>query len=79
MQKWWQSPGKRGRLTAAPELLKERLSQLELFLHDDHMGLPPLIRGGLVHVEFEAIHLFFGRRRKARALHLWTTVKSRIA
>jgi Fic family protein len=34
------------------------LGALELFLHDKSTNLPPLIRAGLTHVQFETIHPF---------------------
>ena len=42
---------------------------LELFLHDQDAGLPPLIRAGLAHVQFETIHPFLdGNGRVGRLL-----------
>ena len=36
----------------------ECMGELEKFLHEDHRELPPLIKAGLVHVQFETIHPF---------------------
>ena len=51
----------------APET-KEALRSLESYLHD-RSGLPPLIRLGLIHYQFEAIHPFLdGNGRVGRLL-----------
>ncbi len=51
-----------------PEVLA-CLGQLELFIHDPGTDLPPLIRAGLVHVQFETIHPFLdGNGRVGRLL-----------
>jgi Fic family protein len=41
-----------------PNHLEDCLDAFERFLHDDDVGLPPLIRAGLAHVQFETIHPF---------------------
>jgi len=52
-----------------PNLLDEALSALERFLHSDNPALPPLIRAGLAHVQFETIHPFLdGNGRLGRLL-----------
>ena len=62
-------PGNAVFVPPPPELLDECLSQFELFLHDEQMGLPMLIRAGLVHVQFETIHPFLdGNGRLGRLL-----------
>ena len=45
------------------------MTALEKFLNDRHDGLPPLIRAGLAHVQFETIHPFLdGNGRVGRLL-----------
>lgn len=61
---------------APPELLLEALSAWETFLHARD-GLPPLIRLGLIHYQFEALHPFLdgngrvGRLLLALLLNAW--------
>ena len=52
----------------APEA-HEAISELEKFLHADDDYLPPLVRAGLAHVQFETIHPFLdGNGRIGRML-----------
>lgn len=52
-----------------PDRLEECLDALEHFLHGDDPALPPLIRAGLAHVQFETIHPFLdGNGRLGRLL-----------
>ena len=52
-----------------PNQLDECLDALERFLHSEDAALPPLIRAGLAHVQFETIHPFpDGNGRTGRAL-----------
>lgn len=45
------------------------LSAFEKFIHDDRAGLPPLVKAGLLHVQFESIHPFLdGNGRVGRLL-----------
>jgi Fic family protein len=52
-----------------PNRLDECLDALERFLHSEDSALPPLIRAGLAHVQFETIHPFLdGNGRLGRLL-----------
>jgi Fic family protein len=52
-----------------PNRLDECLDALERFLHSEDAALPPLIRAGLAHVQFETIHPFLdGNGRLGRLL-----------
>lgn len=52
-----------------PDRLDECLDAFERFLHLDDPGLPPLIKAGLAHVQFETIHPFLdGNGRLGRLL-----------
>lgn len=52
-----------------PNALSNCLGAFERFLHTDDVGLPPLIRAGLAHVQFETIHPFLdGNGRLGRLL-----------
>jgi Fic family protein len=49
--------------------LMETLGALERFIHADTPGIPPLIKAGLMHVQFESIHPFLdGNGRLGRLL-----------
>jgi Fic family protein len=51
-----------------PHLVPDLLGQLEEYLHGDD-GLPPLVRAGLVHAQFESIHPYLdGNGRLGRLL-----------
>jgi Fic family protein len=52
-----------------PHRLDECLGAFECFLHSDDPAMPPLIRAGLAHVQFETIHPFLdGNGRLGRLL-----------
>jgi Fic family protein len=52
-----------------PDRLNECLDSFEKFLHVDDSALPPLIKAGLAHVQFETIHPFLdGNGRLGRLL-----------
>ena len=61
-------PGNAAFVPPPPQLLAQALSDLEHYIHaDDH--LPPLIRSGLLHVQFETIHPYLdGNGRIGRLL-----------
>ena len=62
-------PGNAAFVPPPPEHVMECMGELETFLHAEHTGLPPLIRAGLVHVQFESIHPFLdGNGRLGRLL-----------
>jgi len=52
-----------------PQHVLDLMSDLEAFLHETDSGLPPLIKAGLAHVQFETIHPFLdGNGRLGRLL-----------
>lgn len=52
-----------------PAEMHEALDRLERFLHEEASGLPPLLKAGLIHVQFETIHPFLdGNGRIGRLL-----------
>jgi Fic family protein len=64
-------PGNAVFVPAPPEHVTSLLADLERFIHqeDTHDTLPPLVRIGLVHVQFETIHPFLdGNGRIGRLL-----------
>ncbi len=61
-------PGNATFVPPPPHLVASLLSDLERYIHRDD-GLPPLIRAGLVHVQFETIHPYLdGNGRIGRLL-----------
>ena len=61
-------PGNAAFVPPPPHRLPELLTRFELAIHRD-MDLPPLIRAGLLHVQFETIHPFLdGNGRLGRLL-----------
>ena len=62
---WRNTPWKR---CVHPVVVSDSLSALERWIHDDD-PLPPLVRAGLAHVQFETIHPFLdGNGRIGRLL-----------
>ena len=62
-------PGNAAFVPPPPERVMECMGDLEKFLHDDRPDLPPLVKAGLVHVQFETIHPFLdGNGRLGRLL-----------
>lgn len=61
-------PGNAAFVPPPPQALPELLSALEAYVHADD-ALPPLVRTGLVHVQFESIHPYLdGNGRIGRLL-----------
>jgi len=61
-------PGNASFVPPPPDRLGELLSEFEHFIHDDS-DLPPLIRIGLLHVQFETLHPYLdGNGRLGRLL-----------
>lgn len=49
--------------------LQELMSDMELFIHNDNISVPHLVRAGIIHYQFEAIHPFLdGNGRIGRML-----------
>jgi len=62
-------PGNALYVPPPPHEVMSCLDGLERFIHDESTDLPPLIRAGLVHVQFETIHPFLdGNGRVGRLL-----------
>ena len=62
-------PGNAHFVPPPPDHLNDCLDAFERFLHTDDASLPPLIRAGLAHVQFETIHPFLdGNGRLGRLL-----------
>ena len=62
-------PGNAIYVPPPPQLLMQSLGQFEKFIHEDAPPLPPLIKAGLLHVQFESIHPFLdGNGRLGRLL-----------
>tara|TARA_R110000772_G_scaffold193536_1_gene304448 strand:- start:14 stop:1189 length:1176 start_codon:yes stop_codon:yes gene_type:complete len=52
-----------------PHLVEDLMRDLERFLHEEDSGLPPVIKAGLAHVQFETVHPFLdGNGRLGRLL-----------
>lgn len=62
-------PGNASYVPPPPENVRELLSDLESFIHEQDPTLPPLVRIALVHAQFETIHPFLdGNGRIGRLL-----------
>jgi len=61
-------PGNAAFVPPPPQAVGELLAELERFIHEER-ELPPLVRAGLVHVQFETIHPYLdGNGRLGRLL-----------
>lgn len=69
-------PGNAVFVPPPPHLLSDLLSALERYIHAED-GLPPLVRAGLIHVQFETLHPYLdgngriGRLLVTLLLHHW--------
>ncbi len=62
-------PGTAAFVPPPPDLVMECMGALELFMHEARRDVPPLVKAGLVHVQFESIHPFLdGNGRIGRLL-----------
>ena len=62
-------PGNAAFVPPPPDQVADLMSDLEHFIHRDTPDLPPLVKAGLVHVQFETIHPFLdGNGRLGRLL-----------
>ncbi len=62
-------PGNAMFVPVPPNELDSCLADFEAFIHEEASGLPPLIKAGLLHVQFETIHPFLdGNGRIGRLL-----------
>lgn len=74
-------PGNARFVPPPPEVVPELMAQLEKWLHSDD-ALPPLVKAGLAHVQFETIHPFLdgngriGRLLITLLLEHWRLLKS---
>ncbi|MDE2149416.1 MAG: Fic family protein [Gammaproteobacteria bacterium] len=62
-------PGNAAFVPPPPERVEELMAALERFLHGQPVDVPPLLKAGLAHVQFETIHPFLdGNGRVGRLL-----------
>ena len=62
-------PGNATFVPPPPQEVMPSLGDLEKFIHDESSNLPPIVKAGLIHVQFETIHPFLdGNGRLGRLL-----------
>ena len=62
-------PGNASFVPPPPQMMMECLNALELFIHDQQIAIPVIIKAGLIHIQFETIHPFLdGNGRIGRLL-----------
>ena len=62
-------PGNASFVPPPPQEVMRLLGELEEFIHEDESKLPPIIKAGLIHLQFETIHPFLdGNGRLGRLL-----------
>nr|WP_232531398.1 Fic/DOC family N-terminal domain-containing protein [Microlunatus antarcticus] len=73
------NPATRRVVYAPPEgfdVISDKLANWERFLHDDALGLDPLVRMAIAHYQFEAIHPFHdGNGRTGRIVNILALVE----
>jgi Fic family protein len=75
-------PGNATFVPPPPQRVEEALSALETYMHEQDDQLPPLVRIGLLHVQFESIHPYLdgngrvGRLLIALMLEHWSLLSS---
>ena len=75
-------PGNAAFVPPPPQRVQEALSALETYMHEQDDQLPPLVRIGLLHVQFESIHPYLdgngrvGRLLIALMLEHWSLLSS---
>lgn len=62
-------PGNAAFVPPPPDMVMDCMGALELFIHDQPVATPPLVKAALVHAQFETIHPFLdGNGRLGRLL-----------
>lgn len=72
-------PGNAHFVPPPPHAVQDCMGDLELFLHASGDGIPPLVRAGISHVQFETIHPFLdGNGRVGRLLIAFMLVHDKV-